>query len=182
MNENELNITVNCIKAIAQTPNSDELIKHLLRNLYPTTEGSDIATKPIKPNKHPRRHFRQDGTFWIFTKKEIERMPQKYRKSFIAAEQRVFYRIKVTGVYEARYKRKAEGIKIEVSALTLEVLKEKFIQALHDCITGTKSSKRKKTPENTLFMSFVYVSGREKITAKVNAFMLPDGEVDLNFL
>ena len=28
---------------------------------------------------------------------------------------------------------------------------------------------------------FVYVSGREKITAKVNAFMLPDGEVDLNF-
>ena len=29
---------------------------------------------------------------------------------------------------------------------------------------------------------FVYVSGREKITAKVNAFMLPDGEVDQNFL
>ena len=59
-------------------------------------------------------------------------MPQKYKKSFIVAEQRVFYRIKVTGVYEARYKRKAEGIKIEVSALTLEELKLKFIQALHE--------------------------------------------------
>ena len=162
MTENELNVTVNCIKAIAQTPDSDELIKHLLKNLYPKTGENNITTKPIEQKKHPRKHFRQDGTFWIFTKKEIERMPQKYRKSFIAAEQRVFYRIKVTGVYEARYKRKADGIKIEVSALTLEALKEKFIQTLHDCITGTKTTKRKKTPENTLFMSFVYEWLEEK--------------------
>lgn len=162
MTENELNVTVNCIKAMAQTPNSDELIKHLLKNLYPTNTDNNTKREAITQKKHPGKYFRQDGTFWIFTKKEIEKMPQKYRKSFIAAEQRVFYRIKMSGVYEARYKRKAEGIKIEVSALTLEALKEKFIQALRDCITGTKTTKRKKTPENTLFMSFVYEWLEEK--------------------
>ena len=122
-----------------------------------------VSTVPTQEKKRPARiSSKQNANFWIFTKKEIEKMPQKYKKSFIVAEQRVFYRIKVTGVYEARYKRKAEGIKIEVSALTLEELKLKFIQALHDCITGTKTSKRKKTPENTLFMSYVYEWLEEK--------------------
>ena len=115
---------------MAQSPNSDELIKHLLKNLYPNSFETGTYKKAITQKKQPVKQCMRDGNFWIFTKKEIEKMPQKYRKSFIVAEQRIFYRIKMSGVYEARYKRKAEGIKIEVSALTLEALKEKFIQAL----------------------------------------------------
>ena len=126
MTENELNLTTNCIKALAGPPDSDELIKHLLKNLYNTSEKTSCPQKNNRSTtqtlkKRPSRSSSaKDAKFWIFTKQEIEKMPQKYKKSFIAAEQRVFYRIKVTGIYEARYKRKAEGIKIEVSAKTLE--------------------------------------------------------------
>lgn len=168
MNQNELNLTVNCIKALASTPDSDELIKHLLKNLYnphdDTSYSQDTTAHTIQEaKKRPSRtSSEKDAKFWIFTKQEIEKMPQKYKKSFIAAEQRIFYRIKATGIYEARYKRKSEGIKIEVSAKTLEELKLKFIQALHDYITGKKSTKRKKTPENTLFTSYVYEWLEEK--------------------
>lgn len=168
MNENELNLTANCIKALAGTPDSDELIKHLLKNLYSQSEKtsypqkSNCSTTQTAKKRPSRSSSAKDAKFWIFTKQEIEKMPQKYKKSFIVAEQRVFYRIKVTGIYEARYKRKTEGIKIEVSAKTLEELKLKFIQALHDCLTGEKSTRRKKTPENTLFMSYVYEWLEEK--------------------
>lgn len=168
MNENELNLTANCIKALAGTPDSDELIKHLLKNLYSQSEKtsypqkSNCSTTQTAKKRPSRFSSAKDAKFWIFTKQEIEKMPQKYKKSFIVAEQRVFYRIKVTGIYEARYKRKTEGIKIEVSAKTLEELKLKFIQALHDCLTGEKSTRRKKTPENTLFMSYVYEWLEEK--------------------
>lgn len=167
MNENEIILTANCIKALAGKPDSDELIQHLLKQICTPSKESypqkSVSNVPTQEKKRPARiSSKQNANFWIFTKKEIDKMPQKYKKSFIVAEQRVFYRIKVTGVYEARYKRKAEGIKIEVSALTLEELKLKFIQALHDCITGTKTSKRKKTPENTLFMSYVYEWLEEK--------------------
>ena len=167
MNENEIILTANCIKALAGKPDSDELIQHLLKQMctpsnesYPQQSASNV---PTQEKKRPARIYsKQNAKFWIFTKKEIDKMPQKYRKSFITSEQRVFYRIKPTGVYEARYKRKAEGIKIEISALTLEELKLKFIQAMHDYATGVKTCKRKKTPENTLFMSYVYEWLEEK--------------------
>ena len=161
MTENDLTLTTNCIKALAAEPNADELIRHLLTSLFfSQVKSQRSATTPLSQQNKIRRPARYSSNpnalFWIFSKKEIETMPTKYRKMFIVAEQRVFYRIKPTGVYEARFKRKAEGINIEVSALTLDEVKRRFIQALHDCANGVKSSKRKKTLENTLFSDYLY--------------------------
>lgn len=161
MTEHDLTLTTTCIKTLAAAPNADELIRHLLSNLLPAQQSSLChARKSVNSQRTTFRTAKtsqnESSLFWIFTKKEIETMPQKHRKMFIVAEQRVYYRIKTTGIYEARFKRKAEGLNIAVSATTLEEVKRKFIQALHDCANGVKSSKRKKTLENTLFSDYLF--------------------------
>lgn len=160
MTEHDLTLTTTCIKTLAAAPNADELIRHLLSNLLSVQQTPLFhARKSVNSQRTTFRTAKtsqnENSLFWIFTKKEIETMPQKYRKMFIVAEQRVYYRIKPTGVYEARFKRKSEGLDIAVSATTLEEVKRKFIQALHDCVNGTTSSKRKKTLENTLLSDYL---------------------------
>ena len=78
-------------------------------------------------------------------------MPTKYRKMFIVAEQRVFYRINAMGLYEGRFKRKAVGINMEVSDLNLREVMRRFIQVLIDCDKGLKFAKRKNSLEINLF-------------------------------
>ena len=92
MNENEIILTANCIKALAGNPDSGELIQHLLNQLYSSSNESypqkTVSNISTKEKRRPARiSTKQNANFWIFTKKEIEKMPQKYKKSFIVAEQ-----------------------------------------------------------------------------------------------
>ena len=52
MNENEIILTANCIKALAGKPDSDELIQHLLKQMctpskesYPQKSVSNVPTQ-----------------------------------------------------------------------------------------------------------------------------------------
>ena len=65
-----------------------------------------------------------------FSKKDFEKMTNKYRNIFALGNKIVSYRQKKNGVYEARYHR--NGIDVEVSSKDLNVLKQKFIAALNN--------------------------------------------------
>ncbi len=72
--------------------------------------------------------------FLKFTKGELQKMPATFRKYFRAEGLTVFYRKRIRGKrslsYEARYRR--HGYNISRSAPTLELLKERFIEALKE--------------------------------------------------
>ena len=74
--------------------------------------------------------------FLKFTDKEISKMPKSFRRTFIAEGKVIFYRKRKRGklyaaaTYEARYRR--HGFNISVSAGTLEELKARFIEKLHE--------------------------------------------------
>ena len=65
-----------------------------------------------------------------FSKKDFEKMTNKYRNIFALGNKIVSYRQKKNGVYEARYHR--NGIDVEVSSKDLNVLRQKFIAALNN--------------------------------------------------
>ncbi len=78
--------------------------------------------------------------FLKFTEKEISKMPKSFRRTFIAEGKVIFYRKRKRGklyaaaTYEARYRR--HGFNISVSAGTLEELKARFIEKLHELELG----------------------------------------------
>ena len=87
-----------------------------------------------------------------FTEKEIKTMPQKYRHIFAYNSEIVTYRIH-KGVYEARYRR--NGFNIEVCSISFEVMKQKFIQKLHDHANGipTKQPRQRRRTAQTVTFS-----------------------------
>lgn len=74
--------------------------------------------------------------FLKFDNKEISKMPKSFRHTFRAEGQTIFYRKRKrgkyygSGSYEARYRR--HGYNISVSATSLEELRKRFIEALHE--------------------------------------------------
>ena len=85
--------------------------------------------------------------FLKFTPKEILKMPQRFRKHFRAEGCTVFYRIRKRGKrsfsYEARYRR--HGYDISRSAPTLELLKERFIEALKEIEAAPQEGQQTQT-------------------------------------
>ena len=89
-----------------------------------------------------------------FTEKEIQQMPQKYRHIFAYNNEIVTYRIH-KGTFEARYRR--NGFNIEVCSVSFEVMKQKFIQKLHDHANGIPTKqprKRRRTAQTITFAEY----------------------------
>lgn len=72
--------------------------------------------------------------FLKFDNKEISKMPKSFRHTFRAEGQTICYRKRKRGLrscsYEARYRR--HGYNISISSTSLEELKKRFIEALHE--------------------------------------------------
>lgn len=66
--------------------------------------------------------------FIKFSKKEINKMPERYQKIFILDDKMVSFRFH-NGSYHARYRR--DGYNIEVCAKTFVLMKDKFIAKLN---------------------------------------------------
>ena len=107
------------------------------------------------------------GKFY-FTQKEIEKMPQKYQKIFAYKNEIIAYRIH-KGVYEARYRR--NGFNIEVCSVNFDIMKQKFIQKLHDQANGiptkqSRKNKKRRTAQTITFSEYAeeWLKIKEKTT------------------
>lgn len=122
-----------------------------------------LAEQPVAPQgQHTSRESvreleQREGNVKLcgkikFTEKEIQKMPQKYRHIFAYNSEIVTYRIH-KGVYEARYRR--NGFNIEVCSVSFEVMKQKFIQKLHDHAKGipTKQPRQRRRTAQTVTFS-----------------------------
>ena len=78
MTQNELNVTVTCITALANQPNANEKIKLLLTSLFESYSKEGVLDAEEKQNKPTV------STSILFTKKEIEKMSPSFKKAFIA--------------------------------------------------------------------------------------------------
>lgn len=82
----------------------------------------------------PPQAVKDISGFLKFDNKEISKMPKSFRHTFRAEGQTICYRKRKRGrrscSYEARYRR--HGYNISISATSLENLKIRFIEALHN--------------------------------------------------
>lgn len=106
-----------------------------LRQPISANDGADnSAPPPIEQDK--------TGYFLNFTKKEILKMPTKFRKFFIAADKFVHVRRRKRSKrgyhYEARYR--CGDYNISVSSTNPDELPEKFIAAVQEIETGNNLS------------------------------------------
>ena len=167
-NELQLNLATTCIKTLATTPNSDEQIKLVLRELFSSLVSSPATEKNTtqKENPYGNKNSTRKENYLQFTQKEIKSMPSNYRKYFIVGEQVVFYRRKNNGVFEARFQRKTENIYIQVSSKSIVELKEKFLAELVACAKGTQTGKRRKTIHTTLFTDYAqqWLEAKQRVT------------------
>ena len=93
------------------------------------------SMQPIAPPNHTAK-----TEFLEFTPKEISKMPTFFRKEFRLKGGTVAHiRQKENGSYEIRYRR--NGMNISKSAKTLEVAKERFIEALCNAKSNETSSR-----------------------------------------
>ena len=82
MTENELNVTVTCITALATQPNANEKIKLLLTSLFESYSKEGFLTKQKNTN------FTPVSTIITFTQKEILKMDKDFKKILHMINQR----------------------------------------------------------------------------------------------
>lgn len=94
MTDNELNVTVTCITALASQPNAQEKITLLLKSLFENYKKDgyqeEQETQEIKSVSVPL----------IFTQKELSKMPKEFSKHFKVGKLTAHVRQKKNGVYE----------------------------------------------------------------------------------
>ena len=123
-----------------------------LQELLPEVQKQ---SSPAQPKEKKKLYLK-------FTKKELEQMTAKYKHIFAHGDKIVTYRQKKNGVFEARFHR--QGIDIEVSSKDLNILKQKFIDALNNyAATGSVKAKNRHT---VFFNDFAknWLSLKEKTT------------------
>ena len=77
MTENELNVTVTCITALATQPNANEKIKLLLTSLFESYSKEGFFDEP-----NNEENFSTVSAPLVFTQKEIDKMPKQFSKEF----------------------------------------------------------------------------------------------------
>lgn len=112
-----------------QTEEIERISEQLAAELRQKQEGNGEGERTQLPSEKDIYGFLK------FTSKEISKMPKTFRHYFRAEGQTIFYRKRRrgkfgTGSYEARYRR--HGYNLSVSATSLEELKIRFIDALHE--------------------------------------------------
>lgn len=143
-------------------------IKSNLVMLSNEQEKSDVGTSEVRKD------------FVEFTEKEINKMPQKYRKIFRTNKRNAHVR-KHRSVYEIRIQ--INGYRIEVYSKYLDVAKEKFIKKLQEYesgkITARKASKQTfllpyiEKWMNTVKKPFIKESTYKMYLQTFNAYLTP---------
>ena len=130
MTDQELRKLLNGVQYLPSEGERDELTQIILK-----AASDSLTLKKIKKmtiptgkgglsddvNKIGKRGFIK------FTKKEINKMPERYQKIFILDDKMVSFRFH-NGSYHGRYRR--DGYNIEVCAKTFVLMKDKFIARL----------------------------------------------------
>ena len=95
MTENELNVTVTCITALATQPNANEKIKLLLTSLFESYSKEGFLNEP----KNEETYSTVSAPL-VFTQKEIEKMPKEFSKQYKVGKLTAHVRQKKNGVNE----------------------------------------------------------------------------------
>ena len=118
MTQTEINVTTNCITALASQPNAEEKIKLLLTSLFASYEKEGFLTEQEYSGSAPL----------LFTQKEISKMPKQFRKLFKTNKVRAHVRKRSDGLYEIRCMINLKPV--TAVSKYLETAKKKFIEKL----------------------------------------------------
>lgn len=130
MTENELNVTVTCITALATQPNAHEKIKLLLTSLFESYSKEGFLD--VQQNEE---NFSSTSAPLIFTQKEIEKMPKEFCKKFKIGKLTAHVRKRKNGVYEIYCQ--TNGIMFRSYGKILGNAKTEFIAKLNAYAKGT---------------------------------------------
>ena len=130
MTNKELNKVLEGIKYVPNENERDEITQIILKAANDSITLKKLKKMTATVGKGESSDLEQIGTrgFIKFSKKEINKMPERYQKIFIIDDKMVSFRFH-NGSYHARYRRK--GYNIEVCAKSFELMKNKFIDRLN---------------------------------------------------
>ena len=134
MTENELNVTVTCITALATQPNANEKIKLLLTSLFESYSKEGFLNEPKNEET-----FSTVSAPLVFTQKEIEKMPKEFSKQFKVGKLTAHVRQKKNGVYEIYCQ--TNGVMLRSYGKILGNAKAEFIVKLNAYAKGTYKPK-----------------------------------------
>ncbi len=117
------------LAGIQQIPNESERDEVTQIVLKAAAESITLETlKKITANTKKEEKKEQSGGSVKFTKKEIEQMPEYFKRCIVIDEMMISYRITYQGYYQVRYRR--DGYNIEVAAKDLMTAKHRFLKKL----------------------------------------------------
>jgi len=120
MSNNETNLSLaNYIITLATKQNAKENITLLLESLFDSNQ---------QDKKEEDRLQTAASSILTFSKKEIEKMPQKFRKIFKTGKARAHVRLRKDNIYEIKWQFNNEVI--IATSKHLDICKEKFIEKL----------------------------------------------------
>lgn len=130
MTNKELNKVLEGIKYVPNENERDEITQIILKAANDSITLKKLKKMTATVGKGESSDLEQIGRrgFIKFSKKEINKMPERYQKVFILDDKMVSFRFH-NGSYHARYRRK--GYNIEVCAKSFELMKNKFIDRLN---------------------------------------------------
>ena len=131
MTDKELKKLLNGVQYIPNEGERDELTQIILKAASESLTLKKLKNMALPANngsmQNETEKFGNRG-FIKFTKKEINKMPERYQKIFILDDKMVSFRFH-NGLYHARYRR--DGYNIEVAGKTFLAMKDKFIVRLN---------------------------------------------------
>ena len=126
MTDKELKKVLAGIQQIPNESERDEVTQIVLKAAAESITLETLKKITAQPKKQKKQE--QSGGFVKFTKKEIEQMPEYFKRCIVIDEMMVSYRITYQGYYQVRYRR--DGYNIEVAAKDLMTAKNRFLKKL----------------------------------------------------
>lgn len=126
MTDKELKKVLAGIQQIPNESERDEVTQIVLKAAAESITLETLKKITAQPKKEEKKE--QSGGFVKFTKKEIEQMPEHFKKCIIIDDMMVSYRITYQGYYQVRYRR--DGYDLEVAAKDLATAKNRFLKKL----------------------------------------------------
>ena len=126
MTDKELKKVLAGIQQIPGESERDEVTQIVLKAAAESITLETLKKITAQPKKQEKQE--QSGGSVKFTKKEIEQMPEYFKRCIVIDEMMVSYRITYQGYYQVRYRR--DGYNIEVAAKDLMTAKNRFLKKL----------------------------------------------------
>jgi hypothetical protein len=139
MTDKELKKVLAGIQQIPNESERDEVTQIILKAAAESITLETLKKITAKPKNEDQKE--QSGGFIKFTKKEMEQMPEKFKRFFVLDENIVSYRITKDGLYQARFRR--GGYNIEVANKDFTTMKHRFLKKLAE---AEKEAERKTYP------------------------------------